>query len=158
MKLLKIKSCLLRAFLSCPSGFRALCYVGAYVCILRAALDRLSRMLSPEMSFASNDICVPIPLSPPSSTQSPNPELQISVSSCFYAWFCGLPCILELAWLSATWALSTLSLRLYPPHLGFIRICNVSSISSRKSSLTLFHPLQGYMLISCPFPDPLQAF
>ena len=93
------------------------------------------------------------------STHSPHPELQINVSSRFHASFCGLPCAsLNLPGSLPPGHWAPLSLQLHPQHLGFIRICNVSSISSRKSSLTLFHPLPGYMLISCPFPDPLQAF
>ena len=93
------------------------------------------------------------------STHSPYPELQISVSSCFHAWFCGLPCAsLNLPGSLPPGHWAPPSLQLYPQHLGFIRMCNVSSISSRKSSLTLFHPLPGYVLIFCPFPDPLQVF
>ena len=88
----------------------------------------------------------------------PRPELQICGSSCFHAWFHRLPCV-SLNFLGALppGNRARLSQRLYPQHLGFISICNVSSISSWKSSLTLLHPLLGYILISCVFPAPLQC-
>ena len=52
------------------------------------------------------------------------------------------------------------SIPLYPQHCGCTRICNVSSISSRKASwlsCILCHSIQGYTPIFCPFIFPLQT-
>lgn len=46
------------------------------------------------------------------------------------------------------------SIPLYPQHCGCTRVCNISSISSRKASwlsCILCHSIQGYIPIFCPF-------
>ena len=70
-------------------------------------------------------------------------------------------CVLELVKLSLSlshWAHR--SVPLYPQHCGCTRICNTSSISSRKASwlsCILCHSIQGYMPIFCPFILLLQT-
>ena len=70
-------------------------------------------------------------------------------------------CVLKHARLSLSvshWAHR--SIPLYPQHCGCTRICNVSSISSRKASwlsCILCHSIQGYTPIFSPFILPLQT-
>ena len=156
--LLKIKSCLLRGFLSCPSGSRDLCHVDAYVCILRGSKEPWSESPGCWAQKCHLPAMISVCQYPWDIYPQPRPELQICGSSCFHAWFHGLPCVsLNFPGALPPWNWAHLSQRLYPQHLGFIRICNVTSISSWKSSLTLLHPLLVYILISCPFPAPLQC-
>ena len=97
------------------------------------------------------DICLLIPLR---SVPTASPELQICMTSCFHAWFPGLP---ACPWTCQALSLSHRAQRsvpLYPQHCGCTRICNISSISSRKASwlsCILCHSIQDYTPIFCPF-------
>ena len=119
---------------------------------------RGSQRESPGMTFPRDDICLLIPLR---SVSTVSPELQICRSSCSRSWFPGLPVCLEHARLSLSVSHWThRSIPLYPQHCGCTRICNISSISSRKASwlsCILCHSIQGYTPIFSPFILPLQT-
>ena len=87
--LLKIKSCLLRGFLSCPSGSRDLCHVDAYVCILRGSKEPWSESPGCWAQKCHLPAMISVCQYPWDIYPQPRPELQICGSSCFQAWFCG---------------------------------------------------------------------
>lgn len=142
-----------KSMIQAPSWCQYLHFLGQ-----QGTLARGSRRESPGMTFPRDDICLLIPL-----RSVPQPALScrsVGLAASMHNFLDSL-CVLELVKLSLSlshWAHR--SVPLYPQHCGGTRICNISSISSRKASwlsCILCHSIQGYMPIFCPFILLLQT-